>query len=552
MINKYDDFLLESMLMESILVFSRQFKEVLSNMKSPLSDALLDLDNVDINTPNNYIDLSDKPEHISFITDKKAQSILNTKNIKYNGGGLAIITPDFIEKVCKPFNLNVYIENGKSYVNMEKTGLYIPISGEVGTILDKIYFNNTYYYKVKFDDVGNDITILEDDNSVINGETPFSTKRQDIKIGRGIRSILNSANIKYTDSELEKFVNDCKSEIDIFNKKFDYFELVSGSAISHWYSAYNYDRKIGTLGSSCMRNVDSERFDIYCDNKDVCSLLVLYSDNDRNLIKGRALVWKLSNPENITFMDRVYTCDESDVVLFHKYAKSNGFYIKKFNNNSEDSPIESPTGELIDGELVVEVDAYHHNYYPYLDTFIYYSYIDGILSTENNHTGMIELRDHENGRWTGFCSRCEGSGYTDCYDCSGTGVCNECGGSGDIDCSNCDGKGKYDCYECGGSGKEDCDECDGDGEIECTNCDGSGEIEGNDDEMVECSECDGSGKVECGKCEGSSKQNCERCDGDGDFECGECEGSGTKSCEECGGYGECSYCEGRGEVECEH
>lgn len=58
-----------------------------------------------------------------------------------------------------------------------------------------------------------------------------------------------------------------------------------------------------TLGSSCMKNMSKETFNIYVENPDSVKLLILTLDGK---LLGRALVWKIdsiksTNERNITW-----------------------------------------------------------------------------------------------------------------------------------------------------------------------------------------------------------------------------------------------------------
>ena len=58
-----------------------------------------------------------------------------------------------------------------------------------------------------------------------------------------------------------------------------------------------------------------------------------------------------------------------------------------------------------------------------------------------------------NGRCTATCDKCEGTGKID----------------GDV-CLKCDGERKMDCTNCSGEGSHECTNCEGDGEVECKVC----------------------------------------------------------------------------------
>ena len=95
--------------------------------------------------------------------------------------------------------------------------------------------------------------------------------------------------------------------------------MVQGESIAYWYNYKNYLDRSGSLGNSCMSNVDDEYFDIYMSNSDVCKLLILKSQENPNKIVGRALLWTLTGGEK--YLDRIYTIKDSDIELFKDYAK---------------------------------------------------------------------------------------------------------------------------------------------------------------------------------------------------------------------------------------
>ncbi len=79
-LHKYRDFIFESMLNESILVYSEKFKSLVSKIDSPVSKALLDAESKDYELANNYIDLGDNKDQITFIQDRRAKDILKPEN----------------------------------------------------------------------------------------------------------------------------------------------------------------------------------------------------------------------------------------------------------------------------------------------------------------------------------------------------------------------------------------------------------------------------------------------------------------------------------------
>jgi hypothetical protein len=526
MITKYDEFLLEqfiTMINESEVVFSNKFRKLLKTIESPIAKALMDIENKDLKVTSNYLDVADNKDSISFIPDRKAQEILKDKPEKYatfNGTG-GILTHNMQENGTL-FNLLGYEPKGERG--------YKPEVGEKGLVVSRATSpssGNVYLY-MKFD---NGECVLKEER--VNYEDylkdVWTKNRQTVRTGRAIQALLSAADYAYKAAEVEEFVNKYKSAFEKMNDAFSNFELVEGDKIGYWYSARNYADNKGTLSNSCMAHVPKSFFDIYMSNPDVCKLLIL-KDETGEKIKGRALVWKLQSPEGVTFVDRVYTHNDSDVELFREYAKSQGWYYKPRNDSSDSSEMISPTGEKVDmGPLVVKIRKGEYDQYPYVDTIKHFNPSAGTLSTSSKGNTMC-LEDTDGGGGD-ECEYCGGSGEVECYDCEGSGT---------MECDECDGKGHVDCNDCDGDGKLDCPDCDGEGEVECEDCDGSGK----DDDGEDCSGCEGKGKVTCGDCEGEGKKECPDCDGKGTVECDDCSGRGETECGNCdgSGYTSCPEC----------
>ena len=310
----------------------------------------------------------------------------------------------------------------------------------------------------------------------------WSKNRQEVRIGRAIRALLTVAGENVLDKDLEVFVNQWKATVDKINDRFQYFDVVDGEDIGHWYHHSNYKERSGCLGSSCMSNVNSNYFDIYIKNVDVCKLIILRSIEDDSLIVGRALLWTLSDGKK--FVDRIYTIQDSDVQLFRDYAKENGWYTKQYNSSSDSGRAIDPDGTLVDlGTITVDIISGMYEAYPYLDTLKYFKPREGKLSNVRTGRGdEYTLEDTSGELWR--CEYCGGSGMQTCGNCDGDGNwgCHRCNGSGDVNCEPCSGTGKTEgeegeeeCDACGGSGKNECNHCDGDGRIDCEDCNGRGE-----------------------------------------------------------------------------
>jgi len=487
MIKRYLDFINESLelLLESNVVYSNNFKKVMSKIEHPLAKAILDIENQDHPVRNNYLDVNLKAnDKLGFIPDRKAQEILSDTKVYVNfvgsGGG-------WLKN--KDTNQTIFDKLGYTYVEEETP--YDAPSTEVGEVIAETISETSgrKYAWVKFPN-GQGVYNAEKLRIVDAKEKALWTKgRQEIFVGRGIRALLTSAGIKFLDKDLEEFVNLYKATVDKMNDRFQYFHSIKEQEIGHWYHYSNYAVRQGSLGSSCMSNVNTDYFDIYISNPDVCELVILKSEEDDSLIVGRALLWTLSDGKK--FMDRIYTIKDSDVQLFRDWAKENGWYTKQYNSSSDSGRATAPDGSNVDlGTITVNIKTGMYDAYPYLDTLKYFIPKDGTLS--NRRTGRGDEYTLED--TSGELYRCE-----------------YCGGSGNQTCGNCDGDGWFDCNRCSGSGERECGECSG-----------SGKVEGEEGEE-ECSECGGSGNNECSYCDGSGREDCDDCSGRGEHSCYECQ-----------------------------
>ena len=212
----------------------------------------------------------------------------------------------------------------------------------------------------------------------------FWTKaRTEIGIGRWTRRIFTEVHKSTVlDSKIEEFVNLYKAAID--GGDITNFELVVGDDIKKWYLESSYEEKRGQLGNSCMRYKQCQEYlDIYTKNPEVCQLLILKSD-DEDKITGRALIWKLTDGNY--YMDRIYTINDSDRLLFQDYARINKIE-NSFDGNSG---------------LKLEVKLGEHTYkkYPYMDTFVVYNPTTKILRDDEDlwpGQGYIKVQNTNGG-----------------------------------------------------------------------------------------------------------------------------------------------------------
>lgn len=369
-----------------------------------------------------------------------------------------------------------------------------------------------------------------------------SKSRNEIKVGRLARAILQELGHKVVDKDIEIFVNTYKaSKVDDSKR----FELASGPIIKKYYHEKSYASRSGTLGDSCMRYDSCQTyFKIYTKNPDVCNLLVYLDENGKVL--GRALVWKIHtieafNPKDQKpielkveyFMDRVYTSKDSDVVKFVNYAKSKGWLYKYKMTADSDEGLFVKLGDVtMLAKVVVKLNKAVFRRYPFVDTLSFCDgeeYISNVgfavnEEDEDSEEGFIMM---DTGGDSDTCSSCDGTGYED-YDDDN---CRVCSGNGDVDCPNCRG-----------GGEEICQSCDGDGQLPCNTCHGDCDID--------CRKCNGTGDLNCEKCNGDGYWKCKTCSGEGNMgECPTCKGDGNLTCNICKGVPyHCKTCNGEGRV----
>lgn len=538
MILKFNEYTIN----ESKLFLSDNFIDILNSIKSPISKVILDSNEKNIDKLNvNYVDMDkDKNDEVSFTQDSRILRDLKAKDlyVKVAGG-------DWISakhEGGKDFS-DLFTEFGITdiYLNFAATDTIFELLGSKVAKADGIEYclckdvSDDELYIISKDGVKR-VDNIEDRAGFM--EKYYKLYRNRMKIGRLVRSLLNDIGAKFSDKDIEEFVNEYKAKIDNINNIEQYFEIVNGEDIRYWYSVDNHYAQEGSLGGSCMRYDECQEYlDIYVDNKTV-DLLILKSPNDSEKIIGRALLWTLT--DGSTFMDRVYVCKDFYSKIFKEYASKNNWLHKRSDNSQEDCDVVKPDGSMREGKLEVKVNGYEYEKYPYADTLkFYYLYADKISNFSNKEEDYIKIEDTEGGidKEDYGCRLCNGDSERTCSNCSGDGNVSE-------DCPSCEGSGHVDdeCADCEGKGETECNDCDGSGEVDCDDCGGSGK-DGEED----CLSCDGSGNVGC-HCDGG-KIECSNCDGNGelDRDCGECEGNGTitEPCEYCNGRGYSSGCDGR-------
>lgn len=230
-------------------------------------------------------------------------------------------------------------------------------------------------------------SVIQNDQS----KDPFSdgVGRQTIKIGRFVRKFLSESafsEFNISDSDVEKFVNSFKS---YFNFNPSNLVVVTGDDIKKYYHEDTYfmpdGYKYGSLWNSCMRQPERNKFmKLYAVN-DVKMLVLLTDDG---MVRARALLWddvkEFDSDTTYKFMDRIYSVYDHDVDIFKKWAKENG-YLTKWEQNAKSELYLDIDGNPVRKHLYVILENHNLSYYPYLDTFKYYSCWKGRFSNSQNY-----------------------------------------------------------------------------------------------------------------------------------------------------------------------
>ncbi len=199
------------------------------------------------------------------------------------------------------------------------------------------------------------------------------------KIGKWVTHIYKDIykTTGFTPAQIEEFSNVYKATYDAIDMPPE-FVILKGDDIKWGYLVDNYVPCEGTtLGNSCMRHSYCQKyFDIYTENEDVCSLLVL-KESDK--VKGRALLWVLDNGD--FYMDRIYTASDSDKHLFEEWADEHNY--RKYSNDHKNKS--------------VEVEESSYDYYPYMDTFYSFDTNDNTLRSNDGGSDCIKLQDTHGG-----------------------------------------------------------------------------------------------------------------------------------------------------------
>ena len=408
---KYGDYISEKavyeLLLESKVVYSKKFINLLNKMKAnKLATELLNLYSKDVDgVTQNYIDITDLKDAVSFTPDRKVQELTKDKpdTWKITNSGRYLTTSDRNDKLFEALGYD-----------KTKYGCWAPETNTIGLILSETVSRTSGKIYVMFKEYeGERIGVVNKEAmepTEAEDQRIWSTSRNNIKIGRLVRAILTASKISFTDSEIEQFTNTYKATYDFAKDALKQFDIVKGDKIAYWYDEENYVSGGGSLNNSCMASVGSDYFDIYTQNPQV-SLVILYGDggsiesekytDDR--IKGRAILWDAKlDGQPVKFMDRIYTSQDADVELFKQFAEKNGWWFKK-RQSMEPNEDFTDGNSSKKGTIEVKLDDADFSEYPYCDTICYIDSDTGMASNKYWDDSNRMLRD-------------TGGSYEDSYD----------------------------------------------------------------------------------------------------------------------------------------
>lgn len=269
-------------------------------------------------------------------------------------------------------------------------------------ISDKLLFlnkNEDYGFPMSYIDIIDDNMISYTPSKKVidiikNNSKPtpiiWQSSRNEHRLGR----FISKFEIDNDPNSIELFINKYKAEIKSLNN-FDNFDIVEGDLISKYYHHNSYSKGGGPLNKSCMRHDHCQDFfHFYNLNNEKVKMVILYENDKKNKILGRALLWQIDDPK-VTLLDRIYTSNDSDINLFIKFAKKNGWLYKSTQKFDEQKFIDL-NGDEINLNCKIYLKDIEHKYFPYLDTFYFFdkknNYITNDYNEYKNNKYIIKLR----------------------------------------------------------------------------------------------------------------------------------------------------------------
>jgi hypothetical protein len=289
------------------------------------------------------------------------------------------------------------------------------------------------------------------------------------KAGRFFRHCLPGS----SDSTIQKLVSEYYAKIESLELTKTKRQLYLSRDIKKYYLGDNYASKSGDLGNSCMMHESCQEYLEFYSRYD-CSVLALVDDD--NLVHGRAIIWHGVNFNGGTYdlMDRIYTANSNDVVMFMRYADAHNIVHKKHQNYDDKSTFVLNGADFSDTLYIQPITPFDTDAmrYPYLDTM---TFMDGSgsLCNEEVQDYYISLDSIDGYSSNADAERCVDCGEwcssDDCsYSMSHGFVCEDCADKYYY-CNGCDKyhhcdnmtniEGYWYCDTCRDESFERCDDC---------------------------------------------------------------------------------------------
>lgn len=197
--------------------------------------------------------------------------------------------------------------------------------------------------------------------------------------------------VTYSEKEIDNFMFLWNS---LFSNSKTKYKFLTGPDIAKYYDESNYYTCSGTLGASCMRNVDPSYFEIYTANPGVVSMLCGFLEGK---IVSRCIVW---NYEDKKLHDRVYAINSlEETSLISECIRQGLLQISEKNNVKNE-------GNLCDKEIRIQLDKFEFDYYPYLDTFQFMTYSGLLLNKPSSINEVVYSFTDTSGSYDAYCPWC--------------------------------------------------------------------------------------------------------------------------------------------------
>jgi len=353
------------------LIISPRMKNILKDMNHKIADDLLALHKDSKREyKRTFLDLGSEPDKISFIQSNKVPDLIEPE----------IVHGTFTRN--RDFQLPPRLAGvpDTRTTNQQSLGDFEYVQSDEWS---NPWIQDTYHvldlHEIQFTDKNHPV---------------WHKLRGEQSIGRFINQMFPG---KYTLNVLRKNQKTKPEDVESFRDMFvalveanaKVIAQVNGEDIRVYYNCKNYYKDAHTLYNSCMKfDEKMDQLDFYIDNPEVVSMLILYPEDIRDKIIGRALLWKLSKVDgkevkDTYYMDRVYVSDSSDEYMFIEYAKNHGYYYKSIQTFGIKTEIVRPNGTQGKVELEVQVKAIdYEKKYPYLDSIPFYDPKTGHLTNK--------------------------------------------------------------------------------------------------------------------------------------------------------------------------